>query len=335
VDEKPDTVIPVAPVDEPKKEAPESVPAKAVEPEPEKPSGAEKRINELVGEVKSLKHQVEQSKADKKRMEDLEAELAELRQAVKPEKSQDQVLAEKEAERIAKALADDKVLPREKKREMSKEELEEWFVEDPTSAQEWISSRAIRRERERSADAESFGANRKAQDILRKQDISQARVLSKHPDLDTRGRVEALKAEGKTLPEIQAIMQKENPSGFKKAQVIAAILKEDQERYLLAENGPELLVQEMERRMSQKPEAPKETQEERDERIRTEAVEAERLRIASVDSNGQSSRGAAPAVKRSEEYKTGYAVYKRAFPKATEADYDKALERRAGIPGTR
>ena len=58
-------------------------------------------------------------------------------------------LKKTETDRINKYLEEDKDKPREERREMSKEELDNWYLEDMPEAQDWVSNRAIRRHEDR------------------------------------------------------------------------------------------------------------------------------------------------------------------------------------------
>lgn len=302
-----------------------------------KPS-AGKVIDDLQKELRTLKVEVEKSAEDKKRIAALEAQIKTLQETVsKPAntKKQDDELVKREKDRTDKYLSEDKDLPREERREMSKDELEDWFIEDPTAAQEFITKKVLRRDRERREDLAALTNKNKAADIIKAQEISQAKVTAKHPDLDVRGRFAQLKAEGKSYEEAAVIVQKENPTGFEKAKLFAEIVKEDEDKYFLAPNGPELLMEEMERRLTKaKPVKTGETETERDARIAAEAIEAEELRKASIDNPLKSSGGKKPEIKETETYKKGLEIYLAATKgKKTEADYKKILERRKGIPG--
>lgn len=309
--------------------------ARKLELKAAKPS-AGKVIDDLKKELKTLKAEVDKSAEDKKRIAAMEEEIKTLRVAVtKPAetKKEADLVAAKEKERIDKYLSSDKSLPKEERREMSKEDLEEWFIQDPTAAQEWITQKVLRRDRERQADMAEITNKSKASDIIAAQDASQKKVILKHPDLDITGRLNDLRKEGKTPEEARVIVQKENPEGFKKAKLIAEIIKEDEDRYFLTPNGPELLMEEMERRLLKK--APdKETEDERDRRIADEAAEAERQRQDNIDKPLHSSSNGKPKVEETEAYKKGLSLYLRANRgKKTKADYDKILERRRGMPG--
>lgn len=281
----------------------------------------ERRIDELVGELK----------AEKAHREALEQELAKLKTTVEaPKKEADQTnkLAELEKSRIEKYLKEDSVLPREQRREMSKDQLEEWVIEDPVAAQEWMAERVVRRRDERQADLERVNADTEANTIINSQRQSEARVLAKHPDLDFSGQEKALIARGMTLQEARAELLKSNP----KARMIAKIISEPgaQEKYLLKSNGPELLMQEMESRLAKSNGTkPKDSDEDRDAKIAEEAAEAERQRQARVDSGATSRRGASASEEQSESYKKQLAIFKSMGK--TKEDLDRALARRKAM----
>jgi len=308
---------------------------KQTEKEAKRDAGIQKRIDELVGEIKTLR---EEKSQDKETLSKLETALQELRTSKEknPEKIKQEV-TRLEKERIGKYLEEDKSLPREQRREMSKEELDDWLVEDLAAAQEWIADRQLRRRDERTSDIQRMEkgegaeeARSRAEVVVRKQKESQARVVARHPELNISSRLAELRAAGKTPSEAQSIIFAEN----KKVKIVADILKEDGDKYVLAENGPELLAAEMERRLGS---AKSETQEERETRIAEEAAEAERHRQASADS-GLTPRGkggeAASSLQSEFEkenpamYKKHLDIWRKNFPKISESELRSRLEKR-------
>lgn len=289
--------------------------------------GAEKRINELVGELKAEKAERIQ---DKEKLKALEAELAQLRAKVeKPGKEADVTtkLAELEKQRSEKYLKEDKDLPREKKRELTRDELEEWVVEDPIAAQEWMADRAVRKAREREEALMEIEAEEQATTVIAKQRESQKRVLEKHPDVNLDAQIQTLVSQGKTIEQAREHLVKTNP----KVKLLLEIAREEgaREKYALAPNGPELLMEEVERRL-QKSAKPAESAEEREARIREEAAEAERQRIANVDSGLRSSnRGSSSVDENDPTYKQMLEIFKKNGK--TKADLDRNLERRRAM----
>jgi hypothetical protein len=306
---------------------------KAEEKEAKREAGIQKRFDELTGELKALKNEKHQ---DKEKIASLEKELGQLNNRLEnpPEKKQ-QELERVRQERISRYIEEDKNKPREQRREMSEEELEEWMVEDLVKAQTWLVRRENRRDREFESDTQkdpSKPDNEKVQALVKKQRDSQTRALAKHPELDITARQAELKAQGKTENEIRETIYKENP----KARLVGAILKENPDKYLLAEDGPEQLVAEMEKRLTD-PEKKSETAEEREARIRDEAAEAERQRQEELDNGlndrggGSSGGGSSQSVFEKENpafFKRQLEIWKRQFPKESEASVKARLIKR-------
>lgn len=321
--------------EEDKKKKKEVLALQETERQAQKESKVQKRIDELVGEIKALKAEKSQ---DKEKLNELEGRLGKLQGAVErnPEKLE-QEAARLETERLRKYEEDGKKLPRNQRLEMSRAELEEWLVEDIVAANEWLADRQLRRREERAEDIKKLkgggkvdDTERKASEIIKKQAESKERVSKKHPELDVSKRIEELRAEGKTPKQIETIVFAENP----KAKLVAEILRDDPDKYMLSENGPELLAEEMERRMTGKGES----EEDKEARIREEAAEAERQRQADIDSDNLHSTR--PPLKPSEKdkdpfYQKQLAVWKKVFPNETDAQLkarlDKALKRRVEV----
>lgn len=285
--------------------------------------GAEKRINELVGELKAEKAERIQ---DKEKLKALEAELAQLRAKVEgPGKEADLTtrVEAMEKERIQKYLKEDKDLPREKKRELTKDELEEWVVEDPIAAQEWMADRAVRKAREREEALMEAEAENQAKEVVVKQRESQRRVLEKHPDVNLDAQIGELVSKGKTIEQAREHLVKTNP----KVKLLLEIAKEpgSREKYMTAPNGPELIMEEVERRLGRSGKS--ESAEDREARIREEAAEAERQRLANVDSGLRSTnRGSSSVDENDPTYKQQLSIFKSMGK--TKADLDRILERR-------
>lgn len=286
--------------------------------------GAEKRINELVGELKAEKAERIQ---DKEKLKNLETELAQLRAKVEgPGKEADLTtkLEEMEKQRLAKYRDEDKDLPKEKKRELTNEELEEWVVEDPIAAQKWMAEWAVRNDREREKALQEIEAEQEATTVISKQRESQRRVLEKHPDLNLDAQIQTLVSQGKTIEEAREHLVKTNP----KVKILLEIAREkgSKEKYMTVANGPELIAEEVERRLEKSGKKP-ETAEDRENRIREEAAEAERQRLANVDTGLRSSnRGSSSVDENDPVYKQQLAIFKSMGK--TKADLDRNLERR-------
>lgn len=287
----------------------------------------QERIDEIHGELKAEKAG---RIKDREKIEALEAELKKVTGAHQKPVIETEV-KKLEATRVSKLIEEDKALPKDQRREMTRDDLEEWLAEDIVAAQEWLADRAVRRDRERSADLNRLNktdepgaeSRKKAEAILTAQAVSRKKVEAKHPELNVTARIQALKAEGKTEKEIQAVIFKENP----KARIVAEILKEeDGEKYLFSENGPELLAAEMEKRL--KPNDKGETQEERDARIGREAIEAEAERQSKIPAHLRGKPGDTNGEKMNELEQAQWVVYQKTFPKKTIKDFREMLERR-------
>lgn len=288
--------------------------------EAEKQAKIQSRIDEIVGELKAER---EERRKDKAKIEALDAELKQLRGG-----NSEEVLEQRAAQRIQKYIAEDANKPKHQRREMSDEDLQEWIVEDMVAAQRWLAKQEYRREREAEQDRlEVSGklpdsAKAQADEVIRQQAISRAKAEAKHPELNIKNRVSELRAQGKSDADIQSIIFKENP----KARIASEILKEGHEKYITAPNGPEMLAEEVERRLAKSSNT--ESQEDRDERIAREAAERERQRIASVDASLNSTRGKGQEVKMTDEEKAQFAVFQKAMPGKSLEDFRKAQDRR-------
>ena len=269
---------------------------------------SQKRIDEVFNELKQIKDK------NSKEAETLQAELKVLRQEnetlnkrlTAPAEDDPTVLLKKnEGERLSKYLEEDSSKPKEQRREMSKEELSDWVLEDLESATEWITRRTNRRDRERYNDVTKLRQDRATKDFSQRQSESNLKVITKHPDLDTAKREAELKAQGKSNSEIHSTLSQEN----KKYLICSEIVKADPEKYLSVPNGPELVMQEMEKRLESNPAT---TQSESDKKVedllkRIEDLEAEK------------------ASRESEDVGVGSTVLKRKTPTTPLSEQEKIL----------
>jgi len=292
----------------------------------------QKRIDELVGELKSLKD--ERSK-DVERIDRLEKEKADLEKRLSaPKEREDEVslLKKAETERLRKYLDEDKTKPLAERREMSKEDLEAWLLEDYVSANEWLSERSIRRSQERGDDSRKLNEAKKFKALSVKQDESAKRSEARHPELNVDKRMAELKAQGKSENEIHTTLCKENP----KYRIAMEIIAEDAAKYFGAENGPELIAEEMEKRLKaeseKKEQKPRESEEEKEARIRREAAEDERQRLARIDESIDPSKKSSSSSKEKTDFeKKQEEIARRA---GMSPERLKAVnERRSKIPG--
>jgi len=294
----------------------------------------EKRITELVSDIKRLDAEGKQKDENYKK---LQAELEQLKKGEQTpvEGTLEEVIEKAEEERIAQYLEEDKDKPREQRREMSKDELEAWLMEDAVEAHRWIAKNEGRRARDRVRDAEGHTQKAAAEEFIKAQNESLARALEKHPDLDMSKRGRELTAQGKTEKEVEEILCQENPRWA----MLSQIHKEDG-KYLNMKDGPERAVEEMERRMKEKGESPEEKkkredaeEEERLNKIREEAAEAERQRLARIDEGVTSTTG---VDKKKEEAKTEFDKEQQKVAKKmgiTPERLKELKDRRVGIPG--
>jgi transglutaminase/protease-like cytokinesis protein 3 len=250
--------------DEDKKAKAELVKAKEAKETPEDKikrtqEATQKRIDEVISELKAEKAERRQ---DKEKIAELEARLSDLTKP-KEEETKASKLKELFDQQTAKYLEEDKIKPREDRREMSKEEIEEWLLDDMVAAQEWLTDRNIRRREDKRSLAQSLDETpeRMAQEFIKKQQESVKRLTDKYPDIHD--------------------PKSEN---YKLAR---EIIETDTKKYLESVDGPEQVMLEMDRR---KPKTITLTQEELDQMVRERTV-AEAQRIANLDEGITSSGG--------------------------------------------
>lgn len=245
--------------------------------ESQKKNKVQERIDKLVREREEEK---EGRIKDQQRINDLEKEMNALKNP--PKKEDHFVTIEKE--RIVKYINDDAGKPLADRKEMSKEELSDWALEDSLAATEWVTNRTLRRAEEKKADESDYRAKCAVDELLFSQKPSIAKVIKDHPELDTSIREEELSAEGKGKQEIFNILCKEND----KYKIVQEVLSENPSFYTKT-NGPELAMVEMEKRMKSVKSKGGDDQLDRDAKLKADAAEAERQRQADVDEAGADS----------------------------------------------
>lgn len=286
---------------------------------------SQRRIDEIKSEMLMKENQ------SSERLKKLEAELAELKRP-KVEEDAKAVSKREEAERVAKYVEEDKIKSREDRREMTKEDLEEWYLEDPLAATEWIQERTARRVEERKA----LEANRTketsknlADDFLKKQIESRNKLVAKYPGvLPSKEKLASFA--GKTNAEINQALCAENEE-FK---ICSEIVAENPKKYLESENGPELVMAEMDKRLSKNTGNPGKkvvtlTEEELEAKIQAEADRRARLDEGITSTKGkrmEESKGQKSELRQKQE-----AIAKKAGI-SVEA-LDKTIERRRSIAG--
>ena len=290
---------------------------KKAQKESEREANIQARIDEIDGKFKAS--EAKRLEAEK-RLADLEA-----KQSGKDPKKVEVEIERLENARIEKYEQEDASLPKEKRREMSNDDLQEWLVEDMVAANRWLAKQEVRRDRERSADESKLSGSgdemkSKADVVIQKQRESNERVFKKHPELNINKRIADLKAEGKTREEISGIIQADP-----KCKLALEIIKENEDKYLLSENGPELVADEIEKRLKTQKVEKKEFKDEEDFDA---AVEREIKRRQEIDEGINSTRGKTPETKLTDLEKGQWAIFKKSFPNKTLADFRISQERR-------
>lgn len=283
---------------------------------------SQQRIDEIKSELLMKENQ------SNEKIKKLEAEMEVLKKAVQPKIEEDAKSKAKreETDRIAKYVEEDKSKPRSDRREMTKEELQDWYLEEPDEATAWISERAIRRVEERKAIIEDETKNRAklgADEFIYKQHESGKKLFAKYPGVNpSKERLDQLK--GKTNSEINKILCDENEE-FK---LCSEIVAEDPKKYLEAVNGPEMVMAEMEKRLSKKKTVTL-TEEELEAKIKEEADRRSRLDEGITSTKGKKME--TQTGQKSESRQRQEAIAKKAGIKIE--DLDKTIERRRMIPG--
>ena len=295
----------------------------------------QREIDGLISTKKALGDDVKALKERDQRIEALERENASLK--TPGPKKQDVVKTE--ADLINKLIEEDKDLPREQKREMPREELEEWLIEDVVAAHEWMSERSIRRRDERQSAKEREANLKTFEEFSRKQNASRAKLVSKFPGIvPNQQRVIVLQQRGLTNKQIVEELKKEN----KFFRMADEIVKSDP-KYVTQVDGPELVMIEMEKRLAEAGEGDQEAEDDGETitltkaelaRRTREAIEMEDQRRKSVDSGaGGSNAGSGGGGKTNDDpvYQQQLKIAKaRGYSKE---DLDRAIARRKTIPG--
>lgn len=223
----------------------------------------DKRFSELTTQIDDLKKEKD---GDKDRILNLEKERDALEKKQKGEteaQSFDEQAKEAKDKRITDQLEEDKDKPRDERREITRDELQDWMDEDLVSSQEWLAERTLRREKERLQFKYDHDSNKAVEDFYNKQTTSTDKVHQKHPELNIVSRTDELrttveskfKSEGKDITnaeiikkvnaEIHETICKEN----EKYRICSEIIAESPDKYLLDIKGPESVMLEMEKRL--------------------------------------------------------------------------------------
>lgn len=293
---------------------------------------SQKRIDEIKSELLEERNKRNQ---DKELIKRLEAEMAEMKKLMQPKVDEDAKVKAKreEDERIAKYIEEDKAKPRSERREMTKEELQAWYLDEPDEATAWITERSLRRAEERkqkAAPAKEDEAEM-AEAFIENQRKSAAKLFAKYPGTNP-SKEELKKYAGKSRAEIHEALMKDNAE-YRLCQEIVA---EDPKKYLESVNGPELVMAEMEKRLAasnnseeKKPKTVTLTEEELEAKIQAEAD-----RRASLDEGITSTKRQVKVEKgtqKSDLRQHQERIAKKAGMNTEQLD--KVIKRRETIPG--
>ncbi len=255
--------------------------------EKDKKDNVQKRIDELSGKVKALENDNASTKADRdaarKELDDLKKQLRQT-----PDDKIKEKVKKELSTRVTKYIEEDKDLPREERREMTKEELDEWLTEDLASAQDWIAGRRIRRYREEETLKHDERLNVKASEVMDRFNKGYEIQISKHPELDISKRKAELEKEGKSKKEIRKILGEENP----KWGAFMEIFESDMNKYLEDEDGPARIADAMEKKL--KPKEEKKDTEVEELKKKVADLEAENQRLSGLDVEISSTRQVEP-----------------------------------------
>lgn len=211
----------------------------------------QQRIDEISGTLKDVQHRSKEENDSlrrelnmlQKRNEDLEKRLA----GPKTQADLDKEAQAKQAELISTQISEDQGLPREQRREMTKEELEAWYAEDFAGAQQWVTDRSFRR----SNNLQKIKTDMRHQSLREQQKSSYERVVAKHPEMNTariNERIKVLQAEGKGESDIGKAIAEEFPK-----YALSLEISQRNPAWSTQSNGPELVMAEMERVLNAKP----------------------------------------------------------------------------------
>ena len=262
----------------------------------------QKRIDEVIGELKASKAEREQ---DKEKIASLETSLAELTKP-KEEETKASKVSNLFEQRTAKYLEEDKSKSRENRREMPKEDLEEWLLEDYVSATEWLTDRTIRRNQDKKDIVKSFDDVPKqlAQEFVDKQTESVKKLLAKYPD----------------------VAKKDSEDYI----IVQEIVNSDTKKYVESVDGPEQVMAELDRRKGRSNKTLTLTEDELNQRIKEAAV-VEAQRIANLDEGLTSSGGKKVETKeKKSEFRLKQEEIARKAGISTE-DLKSAIDRREKI----
>jgi len=244
---------------------------------------AQEKINSRIGELtSSIKKLESEGSKDKQTIESLKREVDGLKNPEEAKKSDPQEVMKKVmSDRATLHLEEDKGKPREERREISDEELNDWFIDDALKAQIWMTKHEVRLSEDRKQLHTLIEAKKMQKDIQDRQAPYVKKINEAHPELNTTKREDELIAEGKNPTEVHNTLLKEN----EKYRLADAIVREHP-GYLTKDNGPELVVQEMEKRLSKKETPKKEDNPSKDEEKDKKIAELEEELARRDDEDG-------------------------------------------------
>jgi len=300
--------------------------AKEESPEDKIKREAQKRIDGVIGEIKALKAESQQ---DKEKIAGLETKLDTLTKP-KEEESKATTVKNLVEQQKTKFLEEDVNKSKEQKREMTKEDLEEWLLEDYVAAAEWLTDRNIRRNKDKEDIISDIDEAPKklANEFVAKQQESLKKFATRFPNvMPSKERLEALK--GKSREEIDSILSAENEDYA----MMLEIVKSNSKKYMESSDGPEQVMLEMERRKGDSGKRITMTQDELDQKIK-EASAAEVQRLANLDEGISSSETRRKV--ENKENKSELRLKQEEIARkggVSIEDLDSAIKRRESIPG--
>jgi hypothetical protein len=240
---------------------------------------SQKRIDELANRLKQMEDQKSQeAKALKDEISALKQQNEELSKKIQQPISDREALrarlAKAERDRTSEYLEADKDLPRSERREMSKDELEAWLLDDMVSAQEWMVERNQRRTAERNQDAQALQGQVRVQELAKRQDASLKRVLEKHPEL-------------------------KDPNSDK-AKLLRELMEKADKETLLKDNGPELLAVEMEKRMNKSADTEQTPEQKENAELRKQLDELQ-ARLQALENGDEGISSTAPRTRKTDD----------------------------------
>ena len=232
----------------------------------------QKRIDELNGDLKAEK---EGRRKDAEVIEKLEQMIVVLKgdlEASGSIESEDDKITKSEEEVYAKMMEEDKKKPFEQRREMSKEDLEEFMLEDYVGAHEWMLKRDKRRESEREAKV-------KGKEAAKAINAEVQRFFTEFPGCNQENRWNELKASGMKDDAIDAKLREESED----YKLMMEIMQDDP-KYRDPVKGPQLMADEIRKRKSESgKEKSKLFTEEEVKQREADAVKREQDRQKSID----------------------------------------------------